>query len=356
MQKKINTSFILLIILILALLYFSAKTLFAIFLPFIIAYLLSKMTNPLMRLLHNHIKLPNWVSAMICTLLVVALFLLIVTGIGMLAYKQFLNLYDNWESIAGSFKNQYSGIFDKSGAFYSGASDSVKKILDTLPGAVDSYVNQLAEPVLEFAKTFATKLVDFVPQFFIAIIITFLSCYFISRDPGVISKGFEKLFGNSFYSKISFLCSQIKRTVGGYIKTQLILMAIVFVILSAGLGIAGVDYFLLIALGIAILDALPVFGSGMVLIPWGLWMLLHANIKGAVILVALYLVILLSRRILEPKILGDHIGLHPIWTLISMYAGFKLFGIIGMIAGPIIAVIIQTLIDADVFKKLKELS
>ena len=355
-KRKINPSTVIVVLLCAAAVYFCAKKVFVIFLPFIIAYLLSKLTEPLMRFLHSHVKLPNWLSALLCTLLVVAALVAIVAGVGSLAFNQLQKLYDNWESIADSVQKGYVSLSGSTDALFAKLPKELRESLSGFPEMINTYFKQIFTPVFDLVKSLVTNIVSFVPQFVVGMIVTFLACYFMSRDRDIIRKAVAKILGTSAAGRFSRVFGDVKSAAGGYVKTQLTLMLIVFVILSIGLGIAGADYFLLIAFAIALLDALPVFGSGMVLIPWGAWMLLHRDFRAGITLIVLYLIIFLSRQILEPRILGRQIGIHPLITLVSMYAGLKLLGVFGMILGPVIAVIVKNLYVAGVFDRLKNTS
>ena len=117
-----------------------------------------------------------------------------------------------------------------------------------------------------------------------------------------------------------------------------------------------VEYPLITALGIGFVDALPILGSGTVMLPWAIISASNGNINLAIGLIVLYIIIIVTRQLIEPKIVSNHIGIHPIFTLIAMYTGFKIVGVIGMFVGPIILIIIKNifgnLIDNGVFKTI----
>jgi len=117
-----------------------------------------------------------------------------------------------------------------------------------------------------------------------------------------------------------------------------------------------VGYPLLIALGIAFSDALPILGSGTVMIPWAIISSIQGDLKLAIALIVLYVIISIVRQILEPKMVSKHIGIHPIFTLVAMYTGYKAIGFFGMLLGPIVLIIIkpifETLIDKGIVKTI----
>jgi sporulation integral membrane protein YtvI len=135
------------------------------------------------------------------------------------------------------------------------------------------------------------------------------------------------------------------KAIGGYIRAQCILMCIVSAICVTGLVILGNQYALLLGVLIAFVDALPVFGSGAFFWPWALYSIIVGNYKMAMGLAIINILVLITRQMLEPRIIGSQIGLHPVATLMSIFIGLKVFGLFGFIIGPIILVTIKALQD-----------
>ena len=121
-----------------------------------------------------------------------------------------------------------------------------------------------------------------------------------------------------------------------------------------------VEYPLMAALGIGFVDALPIVGSGTVMVPWAVLSAVNGNIKLAIGLLILYVIVIVVRQLIDPKIVSNHIGIHPIFTLIAMYTGFKAMGVLGLLIGPIALIILKnvysTLIEKGVVKSLLELT
>lgn len=117
-----------------------------------------------------------------------------------------------------------------------------------------------------------------------------------------------------------------------------------------------IEFPLLAALGIGFVDALPILGSGTVIVPWAVISGLNGDIKLGIALIILYVIILIARQLLEPKIVSNKIGIHPIFTLISIYTGFKFIGIIGLLVGPIIFIVLknifENMIDDGIIKSI----
>ena len=167
----------------------------------------------------------------------------------------------------------------------------------------------------------------------------------------------------TWVKRIGIHLKAIVKSIGGYLKAELILVVISFFISLVGLYIFyflgwNIQFPLIIALGIAFVDALPIFGSGTVMIPWAGFLAFTGDMKSAIGVFALWCVMSVVRQLIEPKIVSGQIGIHPIFTLIAMYTGFKFIGVWGLLLGPIILIILKniygTLIDKGVVKSILE--
>ena len=141
----------------------------------------------------------------------------------------------------------------------------------------------------------------------------------------------------------------LKYAVGGYFKAQFKIMAVVFAILLVGFGIMGVHFSVLLAIGIAFLDFLPFFGTGTALLPWALYELLTGDYRRVVALAVLYAVTQLVRQLIQPKLVGDSMGLNPLFTLVLLYAGYRAGGILWMILAVPIGLLVVNLYKAGAF-------
>ena len=192
-------------------------------------------------------------------------------------------------------------------------------------------------------------------------VITILATYFICADRIYILDQIEHHLPKEWVKRLSQNIRKISKLLGGYLKAQFILIGINFVLVLIGLfafnmfGL-NVEYPLLMALLIAFADALPILGSGTILIPWAVISSTQGDLRLAGFLIGLYVIITVVRQLLEPKVVSNEIGIHPIFTLIAMYTGYKVIGIAGLIFGPIIIIILkvvfETLIDKGIVKTL----
>ena len=311
-----------------------------IFLPFILAFLLSLALNPLAEKLQKKLKLPKILTAVIVIILSVGIF---GGAVGVLIWKiisEVKSIYEQipqiYESAVATFENIQNSMMH----IYTSLPVEMQNVLDSLG---DNLKNTLARAVQDNYKPFmygAGNVAKKLPSIFIAIIVFVLSLFFIMSDEDSVKNNVKKIFPKNFLEKISNIAGQLKKYLGGYIKAQLIIMSIAFVIILIGLSILKAEYAMLISLGIAALDALPFFGSGAALIPWSIISFLSGNVRMGVGLLIIYLAIIFTRQMIESKIVSYNLGTNPLLTLMSMYVGYKVFSIGGMILGPIILVLV----------------
>jgi sporulation integral membrane protein YtvI len=166
---------------------------------------------------------------------------------------------------------------------------------------------------------------------------------------------------NEWVKRIGIHLRDLIKTLGGYLKAQAILIIVSFVISLIGLYILkffgfNIEFPLMIALGIGFVDALPILGSGTVMIPWAIFSGLDGDLKLGIAIIILWVIMSVVRQFIEPRIVSGQIGIHPIFTLIAMYTGFRFIGVMGMLIGPIILIVLKnifaTLIDKGILKAI----
>lgn len=220
----------------------------------------------------------------------------------------------------------------------------------------EQFLNSLASLV----KSISTGAVGFLSNFAAALPMTFIKIILMIISTVFVSMDYDMLVGfcvNQLNDKTRDLVFEVKRYVVGTlfvcIRSYALIMSITFVELSIGLSIIGVKNAVLIAFCIAIFDILPVLGTGEIMIPWALINLILGNYSLGLALFAVYIVITIVRNILEPKIVGGQLGLHPIVTLTSLFAGAQLLGVIGLFGFPIFLSLLKHLNDEGIIHIFK---
>ena len=321
------------------------------YIPFLIAYIISLIIEPLIRWIKRKTNFTRKTSSIIVLITIFSVFIgLIVYGIISLITEttNFLSDFNLYLEKTISFIENIFNNFKIDGIKIP---EEVKKIGES---AATDFVNSLALKVKDFLTTFLNYL-GAIPTILIYIIITILATYFITSDKFYILDRMEHHLSKKMVGKLSKHVKEITKSLGDYLKAEIILIGISFFIILIGLNIfkilgMEIKYPVLMAIFIGFIDALPILGAGFIMIPWVLFNFLNNNLNLGFSLLGLYIFNLVIRQVLEPKIVSSKIGIHPIFTLIAMYTGFKIIGVIGMLIGPITLIILKN-IFADKFDK-----
>jgi predicted PurR-regulated permease PerM len=193
-----------------------------------------------------------------------------------------------------------------------------------------------------------------IPDIFLSVIMCLLSAYFFVADKSYMSDVMKKYVPDSILYRLDLIRRSFSNAIGGYFKAQLKIECWIYVLLVIGLMILNVRYALLVAIGIAFLDFLPVFGTGTVMLPWAVIELLNKNYRMMFGLLIIWLVAQLVRQIIQPKIVGDSIGLDSIPTLFLLYIGYKAAGVVGMILAVPIGIILVNLYQEGMFETTQQ--
>lgn len=319
------------------------------FLPFLLGYVFAMAVNPLADLLQRKLKIPRGFSAVLVIILIIGilggLIGIIIWKIvdeARMIYTQFPTIYANAQATMQAVGDKLSVIYDNLPV---NIQDALTALGDGISERAASFINTMSTPLVNNASSAAKA----VPGVFVGVVVFILSAYFMVSDSRAVSRTVQKAVSPRFMARMVEVKKQLGIYLGGYLRAQGILMVISFAIMLVGFVILDVNFALLIALVIAIIDALPFFGSGLVLWPWIAIALISGNVKLGIGLAIIYLAVFLVRRFAEPKLVSSGMGMNPILTLMSMYVGYKLISIGGLIVGPIILMLIISLYKAGVF-------
>lgn len=222
---------------------------------------------------------------------------------------------------------------------------TVSKITGNIQEYFGSIMGSISEPTLEALGNFAKNL----PNIVISIIMCLLFAYFCVADREYIPKLLEKTLPKSLLERWHLIKRGFTRAVGGYFKAQIKIEIWMYILLGIGFAVLNVKYAFIIAIGVAFLDLLPFFGTGTVLIPWAVIKFLSGDYKMVIGLLIIWGVGQLARQIIQPKIVGDSVGLSPIPTIVLLFAGYRLAGVVGMIIAVPIGIIVLNMYEEGVF-------
>lgn len=320
---------------------------FRLFSPFIFGFLLSRLINPVADRLQNRLKIPRGASAAMVVILTIAVLIGIIGGVGYKLFDEIKNLYYQWPSMMASFQNGWNNLSAMLSDLYIDMPDSVQNMVDNLYNNLTNQMSQFMSniEVVNNAQDFARSL----PGGFIWTIVFVIAMFFMVSQKSNIDRSIKRFLGPKKVAKLTEINNECRKYLGGYVRAQIILMFIIFVVIAIALSILGAPYSLLVAAATAILDALPFLGSGITLWPLAVIYFINGNLKLGIGYVCVYITVALLRRFIEPKLVSDKMGLNPILTLVAMYIGYRWWGILGMLIGPIILMVIISLYKAGLF-------
>lgn len=311
--------------------------------PFLLAVVIAIFLEPLVRLLMRGIKLNRIASSVVVCTLFTLLLLFLTYLISAKVYTELLALVrkapgyleeinEYFKDTAGMTEGLYNALpEDTVNQLKDLAANSISSLTDSLTGILGG----LSVRLLEAAKV--------LPEMFVWFIVFLVALFLFSMNMAGLRSGFLSFFDERSRSKVSSVLDDMRKAIFGFLQSQIILCSIVYVMSLAGFLILGVSYPLAVALLVMLVDLLPIVGVGSALVPWAVFCLATGNIFLGVGLIIMFIVITIVRRTVEPKVLGDAVGIGSLSALISLYVGFKLVGVVGLLLGPIVVIIYQAM-------------
>ncbi len=223
-----------------------------------------------------------------------------------------------------------------------------------LPAILENSLTALGQNALRIAASLSAWLTGgawntaaSIPQVLLSLVLTVMTTYYLTADRSMISAFLRRTFPVSILKRSRLIRASLFRALMGQLRSQLTISLVVMFFLMISLGVSGVRYGVIIGLLIGAADALPLFGAGVFLIPWSLISFLTGQNGLGITLVCLYAGTIIIRQILEPKLVGRQLGLYPPVAMGAMYIGFRLMGLTGLIAGPVLLTLAKAVLDAD---------
>ncbi len=347
---KILINFIFIIIAGLLLLFVFPKIL-RFFMPFVIGWIVSMIANPLVRFLEKKVKILRKHSSAIIIAVVIAAIVAAISALLSSLFHEVQHLIEDLPNIVNQINAQLDYLSEKvrgiSGALPEDVQTAINSIIISLGDLVNSFIKNL-----NLSAGSAGAFAQGVAEGFLVVIVTILSAYFFTVDRDKLIAGLKKHLPDSVTDGWRLVMDNFRMAFGGYFKAQFKIMLVLTVIMFIGFEILKVDYSFFIALGVAFLDLLPVLGTGTVLWPWALFDVISGNYTRAVGLIIIYLICQVVKQVLQPKMVGDSIGLSPLSTLVFMYIGYRLYSVLGMIIGIPVGMVIVNLYRVGVFDRI----
>ena len=345
-RKLFSLFFYALLALIAVLIFF--RYLFAAVLPFLIAFAAASLLHRPSKKLSEALHIPYRIVAVGLAILSVSVFLgfsgfLIwktVTEIGTFAGEALGGEKGLLENIVGIFRrigDTLASLPFVAGEEASALKESVTKAFS------DAVRNTLVSAASRF-PAFAAKLVSAVPQTFLFFVVTVLSAVYFCTDYEKIRSFLHSRLSEGRWEMLTRTLGIVKHTARQFIKSYFLLFLITFAGLFFGFAVMGEPYAFLFALATAVVDGLPIVGMGVVLFPLAIYHFMLGNIGYGIGICVLYLALTVLRQILEPRLLGAGMGIHPLVMLMSMYGGLQIFGLGGMLTAPFVAVTVKNML------------
>ena len=309
-------------------------------LPFLIAFALSSLMEPVIRFLTKKVSFKRGAAAPIVLLLILG-------SIVTLLVLAILKLIKEFKDLLVIAPELLHNLYVKTMDLVQQGSEYINWLPVEMTDDLRNAFMNLSKTVTSFSATvlkgaFITAIS--LPEILIFTLITILATFFLSKDRDRIAAVFARHLPESWLHRILTVKKDLFNALFGYLRAALIMMSITFTEVFIGLSIINGRYALLMAFLTALIDALPVLGAGSVLIPWSLYSFITGDIRMGISTLVLYLVVLIVRQIIEPKVVGHQIGVYPLMTLLAMYTGLRTIGFAGLILGPITYLLVRNIL------------
>lgn len=322
------------------------------FSPFVCGFILSLIANPMVRFLEKKINIKRKYSSVLMIVAVIGAVVLVCYG-----------LISAVVNGVQSFVAYWPTMYKDAGVEVNQAATQLQEILDRIPFIQNVNVNEVLNVLTDYVTEFISgsgeptvlaigDIAKRIPDILFGVIIGLLATYFFIADRDILSAMIEKHVSKSLRENIGNVWGQIVKAVGGYFKAQFKIMFIIYIVIWAGLAILDVKYAWLIGFGIAFLDMLPVFGTGAVLWPWAVVKLFAGNYMTALGMMILYAVAQVVHQVIQPKLIGDSVGMNSFAALFFMYIGYKVSSVVGMIVAIPVGMILINLYEVGTFDTL----
>lgn len=320
-----------------------------ILMPFVIGWIIAAIAAPLVNWLEKRLRIVKKLASALIVILVLAVIVFaLYFGISRIVaeiadlIRNFPAMYAQLEDGLRQIGDALSGVFDR---LPSSIRNGWNTVVENLNQYMGNLVSGISEPTMTAAGNFAKS----VPNYLISFIVAVMSAYFFIAQREEILLWMKRTAPEAITKRMTLVMDNLRYAVGGYFKAQFKIMGIVFLILLVGLAFLHARYFVLVAFLIAFLDFLPFFGTGTAMIPWAVYEFFMGDYRTTVALVVIYVITQVVRQLLQPKLVGDSVGLNPLLTLFLLYIGYRFSGVLGMIIAVPVGMVLINMCQAGAF-------
>lgn len=316
--------------------------------PLVIALVTALLLNPLVQFIQKKTK----VNRKLSVIFVFLLFLIIIGFAGTFVVTKAIGQVVNFVEDVPAHFNQLSLIFTKWDADFQQYTQSLppeffKQVSNSLEENLNGLITKAKEII---TLDNIAQIIAKIPQYLISFLVYLIALFLFMLEMPLLKAKLYNLFTDETAKKVSFMNARLSNVLLGFLKAQFLVSIVIFIVSLIGLFIIAPEVAIIMSLVIWIIDIIPIIGSVIILGPWSLYMFLAGNSSMGSQLMVLAIILLIIRRIVEPKLMGQHIGLSPLATLIAMFLGLKLLGISGFILGPLLVIAFSSAKEAGIIK------
>ncbi|MNW39520.1 hypothetical protein D3C74_166100 [compost metagenome] len=335
--------------------------LFPLLYPFLIAWLIAYAMNPFVSWLQSSLKSPRWLAVILAlavyfvgaAIILSAAITRLVKELLHLAESidlhitQWRDLFIEWSQSEGiqNLINEINRFIADNPSYGHTLNENIDNTASTITIAISRLMNDTLSAIVNVLTS--------LPNIGVILVVILLSVFFISKNWDKDMRFIARVIPAPFRSITVQIWHDLQKALSGYLRSQFIMISITALIVLIGLLILKVDSPLTYAILIGFVDLLPYLGVGTIMAPWLLYAFFTGNVALGIGLSILYGIIVVARQLIEPKVLSSSVGLEPLPTLISTFVGLKLFGVLGLIIGPVSLVIAAAIIRAGVLENLR---
>lgn len=323
------------------------------FMPFVVGWIIACIASPPVRFFEEKMKIRRKAGSAFVIIVVIGLVILGMYLIGSKLVRESVSFVQDLPEMWKGMEKDLDEIADNLSVvlqkFPVDLQNAWKHMQEQTSAFVMEMVGKAGSPTITAVGNFAKSL----PSIIIGVIMCLLSSYLFVAERKAVSEAVCRILPESLMYRWSMIKKIMARAVGGYFKAQIKIEIWIYLLLVIGLMILKVNYVLLVALVIAFLDFLPFFGTGTIMVPWAIIKFLSADYKMTIGLLIIWGVGQLVRQLIQPKIMGDSMGMPPLPTLFLLYIGYKFGGVLGMIVAIPIGIIVVTLYREGAFDTTK---
>ncbi|GAA0133697.1 sporulation integral membrane protein YtvI [Paenibacillus sp. YSY-4.3] len=329
--------------------------------PFLIAWFVAYLMNPFVSWLARHFRLPRWLSVILALLVYFGSAIIVFSAAIARLVKELIHVTESLDLSIEKWKNAFmewsqneklQSILNEINRFiasHPSYSNTLHKNIDSTAVNISSAISRAVASLLNGVINLLTSL----PSLGIIVLVILLAAFFMSKNWNQNLLILTRFIPEPFKQAAREIWNDLQKALFGYLQTQFIMISITAVIVLIGLLVLGVESAFTYALLIGFVDLLPYLGVGTIMIPWLIYAYVSGDLSLGIGLSILYGLLLVSRQLIEPKVLATSVGLEPLPVLIATFAGLKLFGVLGLIIGPVSLVIIGAVIRAGVVRDIQ---